>query len=75
MSYLYIMNNERSLSRQVLAKLSTDIIAEIAINSNYSKEEAAAIWGGAPMYLETIHKYSKGAAVKDLAINVLNKLK
>tara|TARA_R110001606_G_scaffold241323_2_gene389351 strand:+ start:1172 stop:1474 length:303 start_codon:yes stop_codon:yes gene_type:complete len=66
---------KRDLDSKAIAKLSKDIIKEIAINSQYSKEEAAAIWGGAPNYLETLHYYSKGANVKDLAINILNKLK
>tara|TARA_R100001460_G_scaffold106661_1_gene154413 strand:+ start:230 stop:433 length:204 start_codon:yes stop_codon:yes gene_type:complete len=66
---------KRQLTSATIAKLSTDIIKEISLNSNYSNEEAAAIWGGAPNYLETLHFYSKGADVKDLAINLLNKIK
>tara|TARA_R100000541_G_C1845698_1_gene76704 strand:- start:3 stop:305 length:303 start_codon:yes stop_codon:yes gene_type:complete len=65
----------RDLDRTAIAQLSTDIIKEISKNSEYSKEEAAAIWGGAPNYLETLHFYSRGAEVKDLAINILNKVK
>lgn len=69
------MTNSRGLTSKELAQFNIDIVKEISLNSVYSIEEASAIWGGAPVYLETIHNYSKGQTVNQLAINVLNKLK